>query len=121
MQNGFCALTRDRRSRLVCLPRGGIRGGVMADNAMASRCLGRVVDADRRTVERWRRWWVERVGGSRVFEIGRAPEGTGLPQSLLDSFIGTARERALHTLSWLARQFGSRFPTEGVGHAELAR
>jgi hypothetical protein len=88
--------------------------------------LRRVVGADRRTLERWRRWWIERVGGSRVFEIGRAdfmppPEGSGLPQSLLDSFIGTARERALHTLSWLARQFGSRFPTEGGGHAELAR
>jgi len=88
--------------------------------------LRRVVGADRRTLERWRRWWVEHVGGSRVFEIGRAdfmpsPEAARLPLSLLDSFVGTACERAMHALSWLAGQFGSRFPTDGGGHAEHAR
>lgn len=85
-----------------------------------------VVGADRRTLERWRRWWVARVGGSRTFEIGRAdfmppPDASRLPLSLLDSFVGTARERVMHSLSWLACQFGSRFPTERGGHAELAR
>jgi hypothetical protein len=87
--------------------------------------LRSAVGVDRRTLERWRRWWVERVGGSRAFEIGRAdfmpPPDTGrLPLSLLDSFLGTASERAMHALSWLARLFGSHFPTEGGGHAELA-
>lgn len=88
--------------------------------------LRRVVGADRRTLERWRRWWVEQIGSSRAFEIGRAgfmpsPDAAQLPRSLLDSFIGAASERALHALSWLAEQFGSRYPTEGGGHAELAR
>jgi len=88
--------------------------------------LRRITGAERRTLERWRRWWVERVGPSRVFEIGRAdfmppPSAAELPQSLLDAFVGVASERLLHALSWLARQFGSRFPTEGGAHAELAR
>jgi hypothetical protein len=88
--------------------------------------LRRVVGADRRTLQRWRCWWVERIGRSRTFEIGRAdfmppPEAASLPKSLLDNFIGAANERVLRALRWLAQQFGSRFPTEGGGHAELAR
>ena len=88
--------------------------------------LRRTVGADRRTLERWRRWWVEQVGLSREFEIGRAdfmppPDTTDLPRSLLDVFVGSASERVLHALSWLARQFGSRFPKGGGVHAELAR
>ena len=88
--------------------------------------LRRAVGADRRTLERWRRWWVEQIGRSRVFEIGRAdfmppPAAEQLPLSLVDSFLGTAAERTLHALSWLAARFGSQFPKEGGGHAELAR
>lgn len=88
--------------------------------------LRRKVGADRRTLARWRRWWVERVGHSRVFEIGRAQfmppaEAAQLPLSLVESFVGPASERVLHALRWLARQFGSRFPMEGGVHAELAR
>jgi hypothetical protein len=102
--------------------------GVLRQGPMPWRvdALRRVVGADRRTLERWRRWWVERVGGSRAFEIGRAnfmppPDATALPRSLLDGFVGTGSERMVHALSWLARQFGSRFPREGGVHAELAR
>jgi hypothetical protein len=88
--------------------------------------LRRVVGADRRTLQRWRRWWTERIGTSRAFEIGRAdfmppPDHSRLPRSLLDCFVGSAKERVLHALSWLAELFGSQFPTEGGGHAELAR
>jgi hypothetical protein len=88
--------------------------------------LRRKVGADRRTLERWRRWWVERIGLSRVFEVGRAdfmppPDAAKLPRSLLDSFVGSASERVVHALRWLAQQFGSRFPTGGGVHAELAR
>lgn len=91
-------------------------------SAEASAALG----ADRRTLSRWRSWWTERVGGSRTFEIARAelmpsPDGAGLPTSLLDSFFGTARERMLHTLSFLAKHFGARFPKQGGAHAEDAR
>ncbi|HKU43503.1 MAG TPA: hypothetical protein VJR89_35315 [Polyangiales bacterium] len=103
-------------------------GGVLRQGPTPWRleALRRVVGADRRTLERWRRWWVERVGSSRVFEIGRAdfmpaPGAARLPLSLLESFVGAASERILHALRWLAHQFGSRFPTAGGGHAELAR
>ena len=102
--------------------------GVLRQGPTAWRldALRRVVGADRRTLERWRRWWVERVGRSREFEIGRAdfmpaPEMTQLPLSLVESFVGAASERVLHALRWLAGQFGSRFPTVGGGHAEVAR
>jgi hypothetical protein len=88
--------------------------------------LRRLVGADRRTLQRWRHWWTERVGTSRAFEIGRAdfmppPESSQLPHALLDCFVGSAGERVLRVLNWLAQQFGARFPTEGGGHAELAR
>jgi len=88
--------------------------------------LRRFVGADRRTLARWQRWWIERVGLSRVFEIGRAdfmppPAATDLPRSLLDVFIGSASERVLQALRWLAQQFGSRLPKGGGVHAELAR
>jgi hypothetical protein len=103
-------------------------GGVLRQGPTRWRAdaLRSVVGADRRTLERWRRWWVERIGLSRVFEIGRAdfmppPNAARLPRSLLDSFLGTASERVVHALSWLARQFGSRFQTGGGVHAELAR
>ena len=102
--------------------------GVLRQGPTAWRldALRRVVGADRRTLERWRRWWVERVGRSREFEIGRAdfmpaPDAAQLPLSLVESFVGAASERVLHALRWLAGQFGSRFPTVGGGHAELAR
>jgi hypothetical protein len=88
--------------------------------------LRRAVGADRRTLQRWRRWWTERVGLSREFEIGRAdfmptPETASLPRSLVECFAGTSSERVVRALCWLARLFGSRFPTGGGGHAELAR
>jgi hypothetical protein len=48
--------------------------GVLRQGPSAWRAdvLRRVVGADRRTLERWRCWWVERIGRSRNFEIGRA-------------------------------------------------
>jgi hypothetical protein len=88
--------------------------------------LSSTLGADRRTLSRWRSWWTERVGGSRSFEIARAelmppPDGAELPTSLLDSFVGTARERMEHALLFLARHFGARFPRQGGAHAEDAR
>src|SRR6185312_1242150 len=62
--------------------------GVLRQGPTPSRvdALHRVVGADRRTLERWQRWWIERVGLSRAFEIGRAdfmppPAATDLPRS----------------------------------------
>lgn len=90
--------------------------------AETSRRLG----ADRRTLSRWQSWWTESVGSSRTFETARAelmppPAASGLPQSLLDSFVGAARERVIGVLEFLARHFGARFPKLGGGHAEDAR
>jgi len=86
----------------------------------------RALGADRRTLSRWQRWWTERVGRSRLFEIARAelmppPAAAELPRSLLDSFVGTAVERVLGVLEFLAKHFGARFPRQGGAHAEDAR
>jgi len=88
--------------------------------------LRRSVGADRRTLQRWRQWWTERVGRSRDFELGRAdfmppPEAAGLPRALVECFVGTASVRMQQALQWLAHLFGSRFPTETGAHAEVAR
>ena len=103
-------------------------GGVLLQGPTRWRAdaLRNALGADRRTLKRWRRWWVESIGHSRAFEIGRAefmppPDAAALPRSLLAGFVGTASERVVHALSWLARQFGSRFPTEGGVHADGAR
>jgi hypothetical protein len=109
--------------------RAAVRGAAAGADELANGCAtaqDSVRIVDRRTLARWRRWWGERVGQSRVFEIGRAqfmppPEATQLPLSLVESFVGTASERVLHAVHWLARQFRSRFPMEGGVHAELAR
>jgi len=98
------------------------QGASPLSSAETSRAIG----ADRRTLSRWRRWWTERVGRSRPFELARAelmppPLGDGLPTSLLDSFVGTATERVRQSLEFLARHFGARFPEWGGAHAEDAR
>lgn len=98
------------------------QGPSPSSSAEVSRALG----ADRRTLGRWRSWWTERVGPSRTFEIARAevvppPAAAELPRSLLDSFLGTARERVLGVLRFLVRHFGARFPRQGGLHAEDAR
>jgi len=88
--------------------------------------LQQLLGVDRRTLQRWRKWWTERVGSCRRFEIGRAdfmppPDGARLPLSLLDSFVGDESERLISMLRWLAAQFGSRFPTDDRLSAEDAR
>lgn len=98
------------------------QGALQLSVAETSAAIG----ADRRTLSRWGRWWTERVGRSRTFEIARAelmppPAGADLPRSLLNSFVGTAAERVRYALEFLARHFGARFPKEGGAHAEDAR
>lgn len=88
--------------------------------------LSQVLGVNRRTLVRWRHFWIVQLGGSRTFELARAdfmppPECAYLPRSLVECFTGTATERVLRALSWLAAHFGSRFPKGGGGHAELAR
>ena len=90
------------------------------------RKLTRELGADRRTLLRWRRWWTERIGKSQPFVVGRGefmppPDGRDLPGTLLQCFVGTAAERMIRLLRWLAERFGSRWMMEGGGHAEVAR
>ena len=98
------------------------QGPTPLTSAQTSHALG----ADRRTLSRWRSWWPERVGTSATFEVARAelmppPAAAELPRSLLDSFVGTARERVLGVLEFLSKHFGARFPRQGGLHAEDAR
>jgi hypothetical protein len=83
--------------------------------------------ADRRTLVRWRQWWTSAVARSRAFAVGRAdfmrpPAGEGLPGSLVSCFAAVSSgDRLVAALSWLAAQFGARFPGDGVAPAEDAR
>jgi hypothetical protein len=77
---------------------------------------------DRRTLARWRRWWLERVRTRPVQLSLRAfvpPVDLGsVPRSLLERFAGGAAE-ALHSmLGWL---HGSGFLTVRNAPAEVAR
>lgn len=70
------------------------------------RRLRRATGACRRTVERWRRWWIATFVTTPVWQdararvVGLATER--LPASLLASFGGDERSRALHCLVFLA-------------------
>lgn len=88
--------------------------------------LQSLLGADRRTLERWRRYWVDRIGRSRGFELLRAqlmppPAGSELPLSLLQCMSGDAARRLRSALSLLSEWFGSRYPTATARSAELAR
>lgn len=88
--------------------------------------LQSLLGADRRTLQRWRRYWVDRVGRSRQFELLRAqlmppPSGNELPLSLLECMTGDASTRLRSALSLLSEWFGSRYRTAASRSAELAR
>lgn len=88
--------------------------------------LQSLLGADRRTLERWRRYWVERIGRSRPFELLRGqlmppPDGSELPLSLLACMTGDASRRLSSALSLLSEWFGSRYPTATARPAEVAR
>jgi len=88
--------------------------------------LAAVLGVDRRTLERWRRWWTTALAATRGFEIGRAdfmlpPRAEDLPASLLAGFAGPAATRLIAALRWLAERFGSRFPGDDHRSAKDAR
>lgn len=68
---------------------------------------GRGEQVSERTVERWRRWWLEVFTGTPTWRAGRAhfapPVAESLlPQSLLERFVGDDREQLTAALSFLS-------------------
>lgn len=68
--------------------------------------LAEELPVSRRTVQRWRHFWRDSFVESRRWQQGRADvplaSSDELPGSLLDAFMGTARDRVLGALRWLA-------------------
>jgi hypothetical protein len=71
------------------------------------RALEELIGVSRRTIVRWRRWWSETLIDSPFW---RAARGTvmppvapaQLPASLLERFAGSARDRLLGLLRFMA-------------------
>ncbi len=88
--------------------------------------LQAVLGVDRRTLVRWQRWWTTELAASRPFTLGRAdfmppPATEALPTSLLECFVGSAADKLMAALRWLAQQFGPRFPGDRHRSADDAR
>lgn len=71
------------------------------------RQLAVVAGIDRRTLARWRSWWLARFPAGRFWRVASAAfvppvDPTSLPLSLLDRFAGDVRERLLALLRFLA-------------------
>jgi hypothetical protein len=69
--------------------------------------LEELVGASRRTLARWRGWWLEEFATSRFWRAAAGRFGTPvkvaqLPLSLLERFAGDERERLVAALRFLA-------------------
>lgn len=78
--------------------------GQGVSGSRASR-LSRLIGADRRTLERWRSWWLETRTLCLDGFVPPIDRGT-LPSSLLTRFRGCAREQLLGLLGWLSNKSG---------------
>jgi hypothetical protein len=77
--------------------------------------INEAVGVDRRTVERWRRWWRDSLTATPFWQIARAAfmppvEHERLPGSLLDRFSGGDADRLIAMLRFLS-------PITGGSHA----
>lgn len=66
-----------------------------------------LVGVSRRTILRWRRWWTEALPDTPFWRVaggGLMPpvESSQLPASVLERFMGAARDRLLALLRWLS-------------------
>jgi hypothetical protein len=72
----------------------------------AVQLVRRELGASSSTLVRWRRWWRELVGSAFwVRGRGQLPadlDAKGLPASLLGRYTGSAGDRMLHLLRWMA-------------------
>ncbi|HET6224469.1 MAG TPA: hypothetical protein VFE11_19995, partial [Dongiaceae bacterium] len=75
--------------------------------------MNEAVGVDRRTVERWRRWWRDNFTATPFWQIARAAfmppvEHECLPGSLLERFSGDAADRLIAMLRFLGPITGGR-------------
>ena len=75
--------------------------------AVRLRRLSAALGIDRRTVMRWRQWWLSSFATGRFWQAASAAfmppaDATQLPGSLLDRFSGDVEHRLLALLRWLA-------------------
>jgi membrane protein required for beta-lactamase induction len=68
--------------------------------------LRALVGVDRRTLERWRRWWRETFATTAVWKVLRgrwvvAPATAELPAALLERVVGGLDRQVLSLLMWL--------------------
>jgi hypothetical protein len=91
---------------LVCAMQHGARA--------ARRCLSDRLGVSRRTVARWREWWLGTFAAGRFWKAASAAfmppvQPSCLPASLLDRFAGSAEERLVALLRFLAPITGGAF------------
>ena len=84
---------------LVCAMRHGLSARRVAE-------LRRQVGVSRRTLERWRRWWLSTFVTTSVWKAARGSflppvQAVDLPASLLERFVGTLEEQLVATLRLL--------------------
>jgi hypothetical protein len=82
---------------------------IMRHGASASRVrrMNGAVGIDRRTIERWRTWWRDGLTATPFWQTARAAlmppvEHDRLPASLLDRFAGSAADRLIALLRFIA-------------------
>jgi hypothetical protein len=88
-------------------------------NPGAVRILGESLGIDRRTLEHWREWWLERFAQSSFWKMARARFmpllcEQSLPLSLVEAFGTDRRDRLLKLLKFLAPITTSSVPLERV-------
>jgi hypothetical protein len=71
------------------------------------RELTGLAGVDRRTVERWRKWWCERFTASPFWQIARAAfmppvDADCLPATLIERFAGDEADRLVALLRFIA-------------------
>jgi len=92
-----------------------ILAAVLDEGTTAARLqwLKEVVGVDRRTVERWRRWWLKIFTKTSFWQIARAAfippvNEDALPAALLERFSGRATEQMRALLRFLSPLTGGQ-------------
>lgn len=84
---------------------------------VARRQLSDHLGVGRRTVARWRHWWLHSFAGGGFWKLASAAfvppaDPARLPASLLDRFVGGAEERLLALLRLLLPITGGALPMQ---------
>ena len=81
--------------------------------ARRMRELDQVIGVDRRTVERWRRWWRDSFTTTSFWQIARATfmppvDQNRLPAALIERFAGDDADRLVALLRFMGPLTGGR-------------